>query len=249
MKGKTNLQIIDILLNQNNEFSNKYCSIMFGDYDVDDLLESNFINKNMSAIKIDNSNQSICFTGQKEPVFFYNQESKKREIYYEEIHIHCNDLERFDDLVNSLYCSDYRNIIDEVSKVPHYEVLEKNNFKNYELVMEPMTNELTSTRSLLNILSQKSDDTIFRALAIHIGKLAKNTLDVDIDLIHKLNQIYKTKVVNKENSFFSKEVFNNLLNINIDEKDNYSKTVFPDTSIEELEGEYIISVGNDDIQL
>ncbi|MDO5569787.1 MAG: hypothetical protein Q4G04_06805 [bacterium] len=246
MSEKINCQIIDILLNQSNEFTNKYCSVMFGNYDINDLLENNYINKNMSSIKIDNSNQSVCFTGQKEPVSFYNQDSKKSETYYEEIHIHCNNLENFDNLVNCLYRSNYRNLIDEVSKVPHYEAIEKSNFKNYELVLEPMTNELTSTRSLLNILSQRSNDTIFRALAIYTAKLVDKTSDVDIDLIHKLNHIYKTKIVNKENGFFSKEIFNNLLNINRDEKDYQSKTVLPDSEIvNELDGEYVISIGHE----
>lgn len=122
MNKKINCQLVNILLNMNNEFSNKYCSVSSGNYDYEILLEDNFINKDMRSIKVDNGNQSICFTNQKNPVSFYNQSTRKNDTYYEEIHIHCNNLDEFDTLVNYLYKSDYKDVIDEVDNIPHYGV-------------------------------------------------------------------------------------------------------------------------------
>ena len=86
--------------------------------------------------------------------------------------------------------------------------------------MGQMTNEIATTKTLVNILSKRSDETIFRALAIHFGKLASNSSDINIDLIHKLNKLYQDEVVNKYNSIFSTPVADRIKNILTEEKSN-----------------------------
>ena len=218
MNNKIDCQLINILLNKDNTFANKYTSIISGSFDYDNLLENYFKNKDMRSIKIDNDSQSICFTNQNSLINLYNSETKKKEEYYEEIHIHCNDLSMFDDFVKYLKSSDLKNIINDNSGIPHSESININNLKKCELVMEPMTNEVTTTKNLLNLLSKNSDETIFRAIAIYFGKLVDNNSDINFELIHKLNDIYKRDVHGTDYGFFSDEVSNKLLNIYSDEK-------------------------------
>lgn len=213
MDKRINCQLINILLNENNEFANKYCTVFSGNYEYDSLIEDYFVNKNMRSIKIDRNNQSVCFTNQKEMISFYNQSTRQNDQYYEEIHLHCNDLSNFDRFLEYLYKSEYYDIIDEVDAIPHYEIISKGKFKDYELIMEPMTNEVMTTRNLLNILSQKSDETIFRALAIHFCDLVNHSSEIDINLIHKLNDIYQHEVKNNETLFFSNNISDRLINI------------------------------------
>ena len=50
MNYKINCQIIDILLNNSNEFTNKYTSVSSGSFEFDTLLEDYYLNKNMRNI-------------------------------------------------------------------------------------------------------------------------------------------------------------------------------------------------------
>ena len=225
MDYKINCRLVNILLDENNEFANKYCSVLVGNYDCNTLLEDYFVNKNMRTIKIDHNNQSICFTNQTELLSFYNQNNKKTELYHEEVHIHCNNLLHFDHLVNYLYQSKYSTYVDEVTNLPHYDKVNTNNFHEYELMMEPMTNEVATTKSLINLLSKNTDETIFRAIAIYFGKLVNNNSEINSELIHKLNSIYENNVTNANYGFFSDTIGNQLLNIDMDDYSHESKMV------------------------
>lgn len=213
MNRKLKCQLITILLDKDNEFSKKYTSVLTSDIDYDYLMEEYFENKNMRLIKVDHQNQSICFTSQKSPVSFFNQSTHKNEMLYEEVHIHCNDLYHFDRFVNYLIEDGYMSVIDETDKIPHHDVIKKGDINKYELIMAPMTNEVSATKNLLNILSQRSDETIFRALAIHFGKLLNHASEINIDLIHQLDEIYQSNIVNNKDSIFSSEIGRKLLNI------------------------------------
>lgn len=225
LKKSVNCQIITILLTPDNEFSNKYTSITSNCLDYDDIIEDYFRDKQMQNIKIDLSNQSLCFTNQKNLIEIYNPETKKDEQYYEEVHIHCNGLKDFDDFVEYLY-SNYQSIVNEVNSLPHYNAITNNNLKNCELLMEPMVNEVTMTKNLVKILSQKNEELIFRAISIHFAKLIDNINDIDSELIHKLNNIYQKNVINNSNQtlFFSEEISNKLLNI-YNEENNYQNNI------------------------
>ena len=218
--SKVNCQIVNILLNDNNEFTKKYTAFSNGSYEYENILEDYFVNKGMRSIKIDDDNQSICFTNAKEKISFFNPITKKDEAYFEEVHIHCNDLYHFDSFVNYLYSSEFSNCIDVVESIPHHNDILRDGLKDFELVMEPMTNEVSTTKTLVNLLSQRSDETIFRALAIHFGKLVNNTKDIDSELVHKLNSIYQKNVVDNDDLFFSPDISDKLININTNEKSN-----------------------------
>ena len=218
--SKVNCQIVNILLDDNNAFTKKYTAFSNGSYEYENILEDYFVNKGMRSIKIDDDNQSICFTNAKEKISFFNPITKKDEAYFEEVHIHCNDLYHFDNFVNYLYQSKFSNCISDVDSIPYHNEILKNGLKNCELVMEPMTNEVSTTKTLVNLLSQRSDETIFRALAIHFGKLVDNSKDIDSELIHRLNDIYQSNVVDNDNLFFSPEISDKLINIHTDEKSN-----------------------------
>lgn len=218
MNNRIRCQLIDILLDKDYKFTNKYLSVVNGSFDYDTLLQDYLEDKNMNTIKVDNANQSVCFANQKDMVSIYDGKTKKEDSYYEEIHIHCNDLYNFEEFVNYLK-TNYPNKIEEVKELPHSEAI-NGDFNNYELVMGQMTNEIATTKTLVNILSKRSDETIFRALAIHFGKLASNSSDINIDLIHKLNKLYQDEVVNKYNSIFSIPVADRIKNILTEEKSN-----------------------------
>lgn len=218
--SKINCQIVNILLNDNNEFTKKYTAFSNGSFEYENILEDYFVNKGMRSIKIDDDNQSVCFTNAKEKISFFNPVTKKDESYFEEVHIHCNDLYHFDNFVNYLYKSTFSHCISDVDSIPYHNEILKNGLKNCELVMEPMTNEVSTTKTLVDLLSQRSDETIFRALAIHFGKLVDNPKDIDSELVHKLNNIYQTNVIDNVDLFFSPEISDKLVNINTDEKSN-----------------------------
>ncbi len=223
MNNKLNCQLVNILLDKNNTFSNKYTSIISGDLDYDMLLNDYYNNKDMRTIMIDNNTQSICFTNQKELVSVYNSETKRYDQYYEEVHIHCNNLSMFEKFTDYLKVSKYKDAIDETSNIPHYDSINISNLKNCELVMEPMTNEVTKTKGLLNLLEKNSDETIFRAISIHFGNLVSNNNKINFELIHKLNSIYKKYVENNDYSFFSKELSDKFLNFYNDENSHETK--------------------------
>jgi hypothetical protein len=250
MSKKINCQLMNILLNENNEFSGKYCCVSSGNYEYDSLMKDYFINKNMRLIKVDNNNQSLCFTNQKELISFYNQDTKKNEQYYEEIHIHCNELYSFDEFINFLYKSEYSDVIDETDSIPHYDLISKGNFKEYELIMEPMTNEVVATKSLLNLLSQRSDETIFRALAIHFGKLVDRPSEIDINLVHILNEIYQKEIKDNSNLFFSNDISNKLLNI-VEQENNYQRKLsqLPSENIKIENKKYSINFDSKEVEL
>lgn len=250
MNNKINCQLINILLNKDNTFANKYTSITSGSFDYDNLLENYFENKDMRSIKIDNDTQSICFTNQNSMINIYNSENKKREEYYEEVHIHCNDLSMFDNFVKYLKSSDYKNVVNDKGGIPHFDAININNLKNCELVMEPMTNEVATTKSLLNLLSKNSDETIFRAIAIHFGKLVDRNSDINFELIHKLNDIYKKDVEGTDYGFFSDEISNKFLNIYNDENSYETKIArVPSQSFEVQSDHHIVyTVENDDYE-
>lgn len=250
MNNKINCQLINILLNKDNTFANKYTSITSGSFDYDNLLENYFENKDMRSIKIDNDTQSICFTNQNSMINVYNSENKKREEYYEEVHIHCNDLSMFDNFVIYLKSSDYKNVVNDKGGIPHSDAININNLKNCELVMEPMTNEVATTKSLLNLLSKNSDETIFRAIAIHFGKLVDRNSDINFELIHKLNDIYKKDVEGTDYGFFSDEISNKFLNIYNDENSYETKIArVPSQSFEVQSDRHIVyTVENDDYE-
>lgn len=250
MNNKINCQLINILLNKDNTFANKYTSITSGSFDYDNLLENYFENKDMRSIKIDNDTQSICFTNQNSMINIYNSENKKREEYYEEVHIHCNDLSMFDNFVKYLKSSDYKNVVNDKGGIPHSDAININNLKNCELVMEPMTNEVATTKSLLNLLSKNSDETIFRAIAIHFGKLVDRNSYINFELIHKLNDIYKKDVEGTDYGFFSDEISNKFLNIYNDENSFETKVArIPSQSFEVQNDHHIVyTVENDDYE-
>lgn len=221
--SKVNCQIVNILLNDNNEFTKKYTSFSNGSFEYENIIEDYFENKGMRSIKIDNNNQSICFGNAKEKITFFNPNTKNDESYFEEVHIHCNDLYHYDSFVDYLYSSKLSGCIDEVDSIPHHNDILREGLKNCELVMEPMTNEVSTTKTLVNILSQRSDETIFRALAIHFCGLVDNIKDIDSDLIHNLDDIFHSNVVDNEDIFFSSEIADKLINIGSDEKANQFK--------------------------
>ena len=223
MNNKLNCQLVNILLDKDNKFSNKYTSIITGNFDYDMLLDEYFKEKNMRSIKVNNDTQSICFTNQNSLVSIYNSETKKYEQYYEEVHIHCNNLNMFEDFTNYLKNSEYKNVIDDTGRIPHADSINIANLKNCELVMEPMTNEVATTKGLLNLLAKNSDKTIFRAIAIHFGNLVNNNSEINFELIHKLNSIYDKYVENNDYSFFSNEISNKFLNIYNDDNTYESK--------------------------
>lgn len=222
--NKINCHIIDLLLNKDYEVTKKIATIANGNYYCSSLLDDYFYNKGMASIQIDSTNQSVCFTSQKFLVPIYNQASRKNEEYHEEIHIHINDLNEYDNFKEYLYRSEYSDIIAEVDKVPHYDSIYKDKLQDYELVIAPMTDEVSATKNLVNILAQRSDETIFRALTIHFCNLIDKTSDIDIDLVRRLNNIYQEDVVDNEGLFFSDEVANKLENFYVSEKD-YSRNM------------------------
>lgn len=247
MDNKINIQIIDILLNDNRDFTNKYYSISNNYYNYDNLLTDYFKNKNMNSIMIDNNNQSICFTNQKYPVSIYNRQNKKTDEYYEEIHLHSNNLDEFDEFVDYLHNSEYSSKIQEMNKLPHSESLTIEKFKDYELVLSPMTNEVTNTKSLMKIFNNYSNESIFRAVAIHFAELLDNYNQIDIDLVRKLNNIYKSETLDKGDCIFSNNIFNRLINLsntlNEEHKSNSIQSNLNSYNIDS--DEYTISIKED----
>jgi len=223
MNNKLNCQLINILLNKNNEFANKYTSIISGNFDYETLLNDYFKNKEMRSIKIDNNTQSLCFTNQNNMINIYNSETRQNESYYEEIHIHCNNLNIFNSFCEYLKKSEYKDRVNDTDGIPHIESVKIENLKNCELVMEPMTNEVANTKSLVNLLSKNNDETIFRAIAIHFAKLVNKTSEIDYDLVQKLNSIYDKYVDGNEYSIFSEKISNQFLNFYNDENSYESK--------------------------
>lgn len=252
MNNKLNCQLINILLDKDNQFADKYTSIISGNFDYETLLNDYYESKEMRSIKVDNDTQSICFTNQNGMMNIYNSETRKNESYYEEVHIHCNDLSMFDKFVKYLRDSKYHNILNETGGIPHSESININNLKNCELVMEPMTNEVATTKSLLNLLSKNSDETIFRAVAIHFGKLVNRNSEIDYELIHKLNNIYQNNVDGNECSFFSEEISNKFLNLFNDDYSHESRMAkIPSKNFEMSDGDdhhIIYNMDNDDYQ-
>lgn len=242
---KINCQIISILLNDNNECANKYTGFINGNFNFDNIVDDYFKNKGMKAIKVDRKNQSVCFTNANDKITFFNQKNRKNESYYEEIHIHCNDLYHFDKFVDLLSKSELNHFISEVDVIPHFNFV-KNDLSKSELVMVPMTNEVSATKSLLTLLSQRSDETIFRTIAIHFGKLVNNINEVDSELIHKLNKIYQDYVVDDKNVFFSSKVSDKIIGINRDEKE-YSTiiTKAPSENIDIEDNQYDIFIDSE----
>ncbi len=241
MNNRIECQLVNILLNKDNVFVNKYTSIMSSCFNYETLLDNYFKDKNMRTIKVDKDTQSICFTNQNDLINIYNSSTKKNEEYYEEIHIHCNDLGMFNNFINYLKDSEYRKSYSEDGNIPHAKSISIEELKNSELVMEPMTNEVETTKSLLNTLSKNSDETIFRAIAIHFAKLVDKTNEIDFELIDKLNNIYRQDVVSSDYSFFSNNISNKFLNLYNDEKSFETKvTDYPsknfNENIYELEG-------------
>lgn len=212
MNSKVNCQIVNLLLNDNNEFTNQYTSFISGSVAYDIVIEDYFKSKGMQSIKIDNVNQSICFCNPISKVMLYNQNTRRSESYYEEVFIHCNDLYHFDAFVDYLFHSDLSKYINEVETLPHFNTI-KDGLKNSELITEPMTNEVDATKSLVRLLSERSDETIFRALTIHFCNLVDTPKDIDSDLIHNLNEIYQKNVVENDDIFFSSDISNKLINL------------------------------------
>ena len=248
MDKKLNCQLINILLTNNNEFANKYTSIISGNFDYETLLNDYYKNKEMRSIRIDNNTQSICFTNQNNMMSIYNSETRQTESYYEEVHIHCNSLAMFNNFTNYLKNSEYKNVVSDSGGIPHSDSIKIENLKKCELVMEPMTNEVATTRSLLNLLSKNSDETIFRAVAIYFGKLINKPSDIDYDLIQKLNNIYEKNIVGNENSIFSENVSNQLLNLDNDDYSHETRIAkIPSKNFNiESENHIVYSIGNDE---
>ena len=248
MNNKLNCQLINILLTKNNEFANKYTSIISGNFDYETLLNDYFKDKQMRSIKIDNNIQSICFTNQNSMVNIYDSNKRQNESYYEEIHIHCNNLTMFNNFCSYLKNSEYKDIVNDIDGIPHSDVIKIENLKNCELVMEPMTNEVATTKSLVNLLSKNSDETIFRAIAIHFGKLVNKPSDIDYDLIQTLNNIYEKNIVGNENSIFSENVSNQLLNLDNDDYSHETRIAkIPSKNFNiESENHIVYSIENDD---
>ena len=222
MNYKINCQLVILLLNNNNEYSNKYTTYINNNLDFMNILDEYYESKDMRTIMIDKNNQSICFSNPDVKVSYYDKASNKVEVYTEEVHIHCNDLEDFDRFVNYLYSAEeFKNSLVDTSPLPHYEFLKKLN--ESELVIEPMTNEKDITRSLVNYLAQKDDETVFRAMAIRFCKLVDNSRNIDSDLIHKLNKIYQNDVINNNELFFSSDIANKILST-IEKEEDYTIT-------------------------
>ena len=231
MNYKISCQLVILLLNNNNEYSNKYTTYINGSLDYMNILDEYYESKDMRTITIDKNNQSICFSNPDVRVSLYNKESNKEEIYAEEVHIHCNNLEHFDRFTNYLINTDkFKNSIVEASPLPHYEKLK--NLNNSELVISPMTNEKDITKSLVNYLAQKDNETIFRAIAIHFCNLVDNPRDIDSDLVHRLNDIYKNSVMNNNELFFSSSITNQIIST-IEKEDSHTITrQMPNNNIE-----------------
>ncbi len=245
MKNKLSCQLVNILLDKDNQFSNKYTSVISGNFDYETLLNDYYVGKDMRSIKIDNNTQSICFTNQNNLISIYNSDTRKSEQYYEEVHIHCNSLTMFESFVNYLKSSEFSNAVNDTGDIPHYESININNLKNCELVMEPMTNEVANTKSLLNLLSKNTDETIFRAIAIHFGNLVNNNSEIDFDLIHKLNDIYEKNVEGSKYLFFSNDISNRFLNIHKDENEHESMVArIPSQNYQEEDNNIIYSSGD-----
>ncbi len=172
----------------------------------------------MRSIKVNDADQSICFTNQENMIELFNKKDRYSQKYYEEIHIHCNDLYNFEEFVKSLESSAYSKFVEHVHYLPHQKEVYQDDIQNYELIVQQTTNELATTKKLKNILKQYSDETIFRAIALHFGEIVENENEINIDLIRSLNDIYYKKVQDEEDLFFSKKVANSLKNILEDEK-------------------------------
>ena len=228
---KINCQLVILLLNNNNEYSNKYTTYINNNLDFMNILDEYYESKDMRTIMIDKNNQSICFSNPDVKVSYYDRASNKAEVYTEEVHIHCNDLEDFDRFANYLYSTEeFKNSLVDTCPLPHYEFLKKLN--ESELVIEPMTNEKDITRSLVNYLAQKDNETIFRAIAIHFCNLIDNPRDIDTNLVHRLNDIYKNSVMNNNELFFSSSIANQIIST-IEKEDSHTITRhMPNNNIE-----------------
>ena len=55
MNNKLSCQLVNILLDKDNQFSNKYTSIISGNFDYETLLNDYFKGKDMKSIKVDNN--------------------------------------------------------------------------------------------------------------------------------------------------------------------------------------------------
>ena len=213
MNQKVNCQVFNILLDGNGNFTNKYSSVVSGNYDFDALLEDYYESKDMGLIQYDSNKQSICFSNSKKAISFFN--GRDQEKYYEEVHIHCNSLFDFDNIIKYLQANNYD--IHETNTLPHFKEVYKDNFKNYELMISPITDEVSATKNLINILSKKSPELIFRALAIRFGELVDNPNEINNNLIHTLDNIYNKHIAYNKNIVFSENISNKLLAISTNE--------------------------------
>ena len=211
MNEKIKCQIVSLLLDEELKLTEKYNVAVTSQYDFETIMKEYYLSKGMTSIRIDSNLQSVCFTSQKEPIQIYNINSKKIETYYEEVHISCANLKEyiaFKDFLNA----NYKEVVHETNNLPNQQVISKNEFLNYKLLMEPMNTEVDSTKKLVFLLSQKTDEEIFRAIAIHYGKIINNSDEINMDLVQNLNQIYES--CTSDSLFFSKEIANKILNIN-----------------------------------
>lgn len=227
MENKKNLdcQLITILLDENKSFSNKYTNIRTDKIEYSTIIKDYCDNKNMQKIIIDYNLQSLCFTDQKEKISLANN---IKDRYYEEVHIHINNIKEFDEFVKFLLKTNYDKINEEENKIPHIENVNIQNLNRSELVLGPITNEVSVTQKLLNELSNHKDETIFRALAIHFGKLVNEEVEVDYNLVNKLDFIYQNNVENNDCAFFSEDISNKLLNILNDDNSYEVKQISSD---------------------
>ncbi len=211
MNEKIKCQIVSLLLDEELKLTEKYNVAVTSQHDFETIMKEYYLSKGMTSIRIDSNLQSVCFTSQKEPIQIYNINSKKIETYYEEVHISCANLKEFiafKDFLNA----NYKEVVHETNNLPNQQVISKNEFLNYKLLMEPMNTEVDSTKKLVFLLSQKSDEEIFHAIAIHYGKIINNNDEINMDLVQSLNQIYES--CTSDSLFFSKEIANKILNIN-----------------------------------
>ena len=238
MNQKVNCQVFNILLDGNGNFTNKYSSVVSGNYDFDILLEDYYESKEMRLIQYDSNKQSICFSKPEKSIVFLN--SNGQEEYFEEIHIHCNSLSDFDNFIKYLKNNNYN--IKETGMLPHYKEVYEDNFKNYELMIAPITDEVSATKSLINILSKKDPELIFRALAICFGELVDNPNEINNNLIHTLDNIYNNHIAYNKNFVFSEDITNMLLAVSRDEA-NHNLNIINNKSVYEFnQGEIDYSI-------
>ena len=211
MNEKVKCQIVSLLLNDESQLTENYNGAITSQFDFQTIMEEYYLAKGMNSIRIDPNLQAICFTSQKEPIQIYNINTKHVETYYEEIHISCANLKEFMAFKDFLE-KNYNENVYVTNKIPNQQVISSNKFLDYKLVMEPINTEVNSTKKLVSLLSQKSDEEIFRAIAIHYGKMVDNINEIDMDLVQSLNQLYNS--CSPDSLFFSKEIADKIVNMN-----------------------------------